>query len=156
MSLKIELAKSSDMLDLFELANDDDVRKNSFNQEKIEIENHKKWFFEKLNDKNCVFYIARIGGEFAGSVRFDRVQNDSCVAAVQLVKKFRGKGFGSLIIKEATTRIVDQKKYVCLAFIKKENEGSFKSFLKAGYRLIDENHEKSGFKCYLLEYIITL
>lgn len=152
MSFKIELAKSADMLDLFELANDDAVRKNSFNQEKIEIENHKKWFAEKLNDKNCVFYVARFNGEFCGYIRFDKAENNEFVVTIHLVEKFRGKGFGSLIIREATAQIITQKNPVCLAFVKKENEGSLQSFLKAGYKLIDENLEKNGFKCYLLEY----
>ena len=34
--IKITRATSDDMFDLFELANDPEVRKNSFNQEKIE------------------------------------------------------------------------------------------------------------------------
>ncbi len=152
MSLKIEFAKSSDMLDLFDLANDDVVRKNSFNQEKIDIENHKKWFAQKLNDKNCIFYIARFNGEFCGYIRFDKDENNKFVTTIHLVDKFRGKGLGNLIIKEATAQINLQEKSIFLAFIKKENEGSLKSFLKAEYKIIDENCQKNGFKCYLLEY----
>ena len=36
--------KQDDCLKIFEIANDDDVRQNSFNSDKIELEDHKKWF----------------------------------------------------------------------------------------------------------------
>ena len=42
--LQIRLANIDDMKNVFDLSNDDTVRKNSINQNKIEWEDHVKWF----------------------------------------------------------------------------------------------------------------
>ena len=47
--------KAADLNLIFELSNQKTVRKWSFNKSKIDYENHKKWFKNILNKKNCFF-----------------------------------------------------------------------------------------------------
>lgn len=154
MSFKIELVQQSDMFDLFDLANDPVVRKNSFNQENITLENHKKWFVQKLSDTNCYFYILRQGSDFVGYVRFDKIEEVEFIITIHLHKNFRGKGFGAKIIALATQKILMVSNKISItAHIKKENEASYKSFIEAGYRLVDSNFIYNNISCYLLKNI---
>ncbi len=152
MLFKIELAKQSDMLDLFDLANDPLVRTNSFNQENLILKDHERWLAQKLSDKNCYFYILRQGIDFVGCVRFDKVGDSEFVIGIQLHKNFRGNGFGAKIIALATQKIYDVKKQILItAYIKKENKASYKSFVEAGYLFIDDNLFYKNNLCYLLQ-----
>ena len=58
MILTLRKAKEDDCDLLYRWANDPKVRKNSFNKEKIDYEEHKKWFENKLNsDKSYMFIL---------------------------------------------------------------------------------------------------
>ncbi|MFH0898174.1 MAG: GNAT family N-acetyltransferase, partial [bacterium] len=97
---KISPAKKTDIKDLFELANDPIVRKNSLNQETILWENHVPWFAKKLENKDTIFYVLQTNtGRFVGYVRFDEDDDlQGHVISVALVQNFRGYGIGPLLI----------------------------------------------------------
>lgn len=152
----ISLAKESDVIDLFELANDFVVRQNSFNEEKIELENHKKWFLGKLRDTNCYFYIIRENADFVGFIRFDlekaKEKKDQFIVGIGIVEKYRGKGLASKIINDANLQLLDSRKNAkIIAHIKENNPSSLKAFLKANYKIIG-NSEKNNSPFYILEY----
>lgn len=147
MDYKISQAQESDMMEIFELANDPLVRQNSFNQNKIEIEGHKKWFSAALKNENCFFYIIRSDGDLIGSVRFDLEKENQFIIGIQIAEKYRGKGLASKIISDAGTKLLEAKTGVkIIAHIKKNNAGSLKAFLKSGYKIIEES------QFYILEY----
>lgn len=50
--ISLHKAKLEDMMDVFNLANDPEVRKNSFSQKQINLEDHKIWFSKKICDQN--------------------------------------------------------------------------------------------------------
>ncbi|KKQ33507.1 MAG: GCN5-related N-acetyltransferase [candidate division TM6 bacterium GW2011_GWF2_37_49] len=155
--LKINLASQRDLIDVFTLSNDDIVRHNSFNSNKIELNSHKVWFCKKINDENSLFFIIRtIDDIFVGYVRFDREYGDeplkSYTITIHLAQAFRCKGFGTKLIMDTSNTVIDQygsKKIY--AYVKKENGASLKSFVKAGYSLIGPDVIK-GFDCVKLIY----
>jgi len=153
MLFKIELAKLSDMIDLYKLANDKVVRRNSFNQEAIALEDHKKWFKEKLWDKNSYFYVVRQNNEFIGSIRYDRKEDDIFIVGVQIVEKYRGKGLATKIIALSAEQLfsIVGKDIKIIAYIKRENKSSAKAFASANYKLVNEIQFK-GFATYIFEY----
>lgn len=55
----LRLARKSDLMDIFYLANDEIVRFYSFNQNQISLEEHKKWFKKNLASKETKIYIYR-------------------------------------------------------------------------------------------------
>jgi RimJ/RimL family protein N-acetyltransferase len=147
MDYKITLAQESDMMEIFELANDPLVRQNSFNQNKIEIEGHKKWFSAALKNENCFFYIIRNGADLIGSVRFDFEKENQFIIGIQIAKKYRGKGLASKIISDTGAKLLDARSGAkIIAHIKKNNDGSLKAFLKSGYKIIEESQS------YILKY----
>lgn len=70
--ISLHKAKLEDMMDVFNLANDPEVRKNSFNQKQINLEDHKIWFNKKISDQNCLLLISKINDDFVGSIRFEQ------------------------------------------------------------------------------------
>jgi len=63
--------EQSDCDELFELSNDNEVRKASLNSNPITIEQHKNWCEKKLNDETEIFIARSLNGIFLGYVRFE-------------------------------------------------------------------------------------
>ena len=59
----------------YEWANDAEVRKNSFNCEKIKYEDHLDWFTDKLANKKNLFILFLLSDLPAGQVRIELLEN---------------------------------------------------------------------------------
>jgi UDP-2,4-diacetamido-2,4,6-trideoxy-beta-L-altropyranose hydrolase len=154
--LRIELAKNSDLMDVFNLSNDRVVRESSFNSQPIFLKDHIKWFEEKIKNYSNVFFIVRDKeNNFVGYVRFDnykQLKKDEYVITIHLAEQFRGKGLGPMLIKETSEIFLnDYAAFKIYAYIKKENEPSLKSFLKVGYKIVGEELI-SDIESYKLKY----
>ena len=139
-------ATAGDVMLYFDWANDEEVRKNSFNQNKIEFEQHKKWFENKLNDSNCLMFVASINQKKVGQIRFDKINNNSFEIDFSIERNFRGKGIGSTLIKTGIVELFKTKPLVkrVIGKVKEGNFSSKKSFLNAGFKLtenVDSNSE---------------
>lgn len=122
-------ANINDIKKVFLLSNDDTVRQNSINQQKIKWENHVAWFNDRIKNTNEPFYIIETSEcEFIGQVRFEK--KEEVIISISIMPDFRGKGLASEIIKFCTKK---SKLNNILAYIKEENLPSQRSFLKAGY-----------------------
>ena len=129
----IRLAEPRDVKNVFELSNDDTVRAMSIHPEKIEWESHVKWFENTLKNPAVLFYVAETAdGDFIGQVRFFH-DNTDWIISISLVKKYRGKGLGTALLKRAM-----KKSYLknCVAYVEKGNVPSQKMFLSLGYKQV--------------------
>ncbi len=144
--LVFRMADENDVMQYFEWANDEDVRKNSFSNEAISLENHKKWFKQKLNTDSCFLYLFLLNGESAGQVRIDK-SNGETVIGISVDKNYRGRSLGTEMLKQATTNFLTKhKKEQIVAYIKLENKVSLSSFRKAGFEneeIVTEQNHKS-------------
>lgn len=128
--LKVRLADINDMKRVFDLSNDEAVRKNAINKEKILWQNHVLWYEARIRKENEPFYIVEDENKnFVAQVRFDI--KDENIISVSLTPEFRGKGLSAQIIKICSEKF-NQKPII--AYIKEENILSLKAFLKAGYK----------------------
>ena len=142
--LVLRKAETKDIYDIYELSNSLDVRHNSFNPSRVEIENHKIWFRNKINDPNCIFLVAAINNKFAGQVRFDK-DNDRAVISISLLHAHRGSGIGQRMAQKALQYLKTHDpaiRYV-VAYVKEENINSqhfFESlnFLYKNNKIIDK------------------
>ncbi len=66
----------------------------AFNKEKIEWENHKKWYNGKISDANCEYYILNNKGVSKGSIRFDVDSNGLALISYLIDPTYQGKGYG--------------------------------------------------------------
>ena len=135
MDFMIRKAIDNDAKNVFDLSNEEYVRKNSINKEKITWEQHVKWFRAKLSDPLYVFYIVTDKeGRFIGQVRFS-IEKVSAVISISITKLFRGKGLASKIIADSCKRLYQSRDRIkkIVANINTTNLSSVKSFECAGF-----------------------
>lgn len=129
-----------DALEIFNLSNDDIVRRNSFNSQKIEWKDHLIWLKKKIEDENCI-YLAIVDNlnKFYGLVRFDIDSiNKIAIIGISLKENIRGIDLASIIINKAVNELSKIKRVKLIkAYIKNENIPSIKSFEKAKFVLLD-------------------
>jgi RimJ/RimL family protein N-acetyltransferase len=148
--LKFRMATPDDAHLLFEWANDDLVRSNSYNREPILFENHAKWFNEKLKDPNAIFLIFLDESELpVGQVRYQT--NDSeAVVGILIDKIHRGKGYASKMLSIAADYFHGLNPDIEIhAFVKVTNIASYQAFIRAGYSLREKllyNNKDESFK----------
>ena len=118
-------------------ANDPGVRAVSFSKDDIPYDTHVRWFKKKLNDPDCVFFIAEeINKKPVGQVRYDLAGNEATISII-VDENFKSQGYGSQIIAHASEKIFKTNRVKTIhAYVKLENHASVKTFKKAGFKLI--------------------
>ncbi|MBN2299078.1 MAG: UDP-2,4-diacetamido-2,4,6-trideoxy-beta-L-altropyranose hydrolase [Deltaproteobacteria bacterium] len=118
-------------------ANDEIVRKNAFQGEKITPEQHAVWFRHKQESENCYQYIAVDAAEQdIGQIRFDLTGGDAFVD-ISIDSAWRGRGFGTGMLILGTERLFRTSPAEAVhARVKADNPASIRTFENAGFTLI--------------------
>ena len=124
---------------VFNVRNNDLSIKNSLNNNPISWEQHCLWYEKTITNVNNLFYIFSLDADLIGYFRAD----ESNKVSVALDKKYVGKGLSTEVIRLGTIEVVNTRKSVLVAEIKKTNVPSIKSFTKAGYEY-HSNYSKDG------------
>src|SRR5688572_21756016 len=144
--LGFRMATEEDVNLLFQWANDKVARENSYNQAPIEFEKHVRWFTEKVNSPACSIYIFTNEQNVPiGQVRFEKdIDKREAIIGIVVDADERGKGYSSEMLKKASADFLGTNSgYKILAYILKQNQPSYNSFIKAGYKLLREDIIKS-------------
>jgi UDP-2,4-diacetamido-2,4,6-trideoxy-beta-L-altropyranose hydrolase len=139
--LILRKATSADAEDLFNLANEDTVRRNSFSQSKREWVEHIRWLSEKLGDDNCLLLIIDCSDKFAGQVRFDVIPLQSeAVINISLCRGVRGLGLSAFVINKSIEELLKVRRDLKLikAYVKDGNIASAKAFERAGFMFLED------------------
>lgn len=133
--ITIRLCKKTDMMLYYEWANDPIVRNSAFHTEPILLNDHEKWFYNKLKSDSKL-YICYYREKPIGQVRFDRIE-DKFEIDISIDRLYRGQGFGSKMLI-ASMRYCYNMTGVStfMSSVKEENIASIKLFTKAGFSLI--------------------
>ncbi len=136
-ALNLRPAYKEDCRLLWEWANDAVVRNYSFNSDPIPWEEHVKWFNERLNDPNCLIFIAEdADGTPVGQIRFE-VTGERAEVSVSVDKSKRNLGYGTLLIEQGVKEVFRSMIIKSVhAFIKPDNIGSIRSFERSGFRYV--------------------
>lgn len=121
--------KKEDCLKIFEIANDDEVRKSSFNSEKIMLNDHKIWFNNILNDASVKFYVLEFKDDLIGQLRLD-FDEEFPVISISLNKEYRGLGLSKILLSKGL-ELVEGK---VIAYIKQDNFRSISFFKSMGFK----------------------
>jgi spore coat polysaccharide biosynthesis protein SpsF len=123
-----------DMELLYHWANDPVTRANSINFEPIIFDEHERWFKEKLNSCNVLFYIYHNGNQDIGQVRVD-IKDNIAVINYSIAPSFRGKGYGYRMMILAEKEIQDNYHAIrwIQAEVKYKNTASQHIFRKLDY-----------------------
>lgn len=131
----IRKANMKDIDSVLKISNQTEVRKSSFYSGKISIKNHKKWFKNKLKDKNYIFFVTEISNQIAGQVRAEIVKEKALIS-ISVSDIFRNQKIGYNMVtyllkylklnKPSIKRVVSE--------IKVENLGSINFFESLGFK----------------------
>jgi RimJ/RimL family protein N-acetyltransferase len=148
--MSLRKATINDAFQLWSLANDIDVRRNSFNSRQIIYEDHVRWLKEKLASDTSAIYVLDVSEVLVAQIRYDK--NGSIAEIDYAVKPaFRGKNIGSKILKMTWESACEELGVQSAqGIVKKNNKGSIFSFQKSGFQEL-EYKKCSGFDCVVFE-----
>jgi UDP-2,4-diacetamido-2,4,6-trideoxy-beta-L-altropyranose hydrolase len=145
-SLRLQRSTQADSKILWEWANDPEVRRLSFSSDAIPWEIHQQWYTRKLKDPNSAGWIGfDIEDRPIGLVRFDRSSDGRLDVGVSVAAGFRGRGFGTELIRQGLRRISFLfPRQPAHAWIKAENLTSIRAFEQAGFELVGKEIVKGS------------
>lgn len=124
-----------DCQQLWEWANDPEVRAVSFSSAPIPWETHQQWFCNKLDNGGCYIWMA-IDSEdrVFGQIRFEVCGPKEAETHVSIDKKLRRAGYGSLLIDLGARTMFSRTVVRFLnAYIRCDNVASIRAFERAGF-----------------------
>lgn len=130
MREKLRLVDEHDSRMLWDWANSPEVRSVSFSSEPIPRDRHEAWFEARLNDPECVFFVAEgENGKPLGQVRFE-IEAGAALISVCLAPDCRGLGLGPVVISAGVDRLFSARPDVSRidAWIKPGNTASLRAF----------------------------
>lgn len=135
MCLYLKKVTRNDMDLLYEWANDAAVRQNAFHTEPIPYENHVKWFAKMLQDASVHQYILYREEMPVGQIRLN-VEGNEALIDYSISAKYRGKGYGSALLRMIKQQIVTDKIPGVMKLtgqVKYENTASAQAFETCGF-----------------------
>lgn len=132
--IRLRPALEKDCTTLQDWRNDPAVRTRSFSSDIIGLDEHTRWFSNKLSSDNCLLFIAEDGtGLPVGQIRFDRNGNEALVS-ISVIPSVYGKGIGTVMTKQGCSALASQWPGIkVLAQVKPDNPASAAMFQKAGF-----------------------
>lgn len=136
--LTLRQVREDDCRLLWEWANDPQVRAAAFSSDPIPWEDHVEWFADKLNDPNCLIFVAlNDQGTPIGQIRFDITDEQEAEIDVSIAGDRRGSGYGTLLLNQGVEEIFRTTPIrIVHAFIKPDNVGSIRAFEKAKFERV--------------------
>lgn len=127
-------ATSEDLLSYYEWANDPDTRAQSIRSEPITLEEHTRWFREKLRSAHSYLYVAWIDGARAGQIRFELERRDA-VVHYSVARERRGRGLGTWLLQAGCAQLTRDlgSPVRVVGFVKPGNEPSLRAFRRARF-----------------------
>lgn len=143
--------RKEDIRDVFNLSNEDYVRKFSINTKKINWEEHVIWYENIIKSKDNVFYVVTdCTNKFLGQLRY-KIENNSAIVSISLCKSITGKGLSNKFLIQSIKLISDERNDLenIIAFVSDKNIASKKLFEKVYFLLCENNNG-------MLKYIYSI
>jgi RimJ/RimL family protein N-acetyltransferase len=135
----IRRASENDLHITFNWASNKIVRKYAIQKGDIVFEEHKKWFLNKINVENCVYFIAEVNKIPIGSIRFDINNNKEALLSFLLEPTFHGKGYGEKILEKGCEELLNIRQLTKIeGVVSIENIPSLKTFKFFGFNQVAE------------------
>jgi RimJ/RimL family protein N-acetyltransferase len=140
-TIALRPATADDARLLLDWRNDPDARAASFDQEEIDMGQHREWLAGRLADPGCALFVVEREGLPSGSVRLEREGPDSAEIHIAIAPEARGSGVAGAALREASERVGELLGVaVVRARVKPGNEASLRAFRTAGF----EREEETG------------
>lgn len=134
----LRMARGNDCRLFWEWANDPVARASSLSTKQILLEDHVKWFEEKLEDPRYFMFVACDSEERARGQSRLHIRNPvEAEISVAIDPAERGKGLGGIVIDLSVNKIFHVTRvHTVHAYIKPNNRPSIKAFEKAMFRYV--------------------
>jgi len=142
--IRLRCAKGEDARMVFRWRNDPYLIARGSSQRAVTWAEHQEWFKENQRSDHRVMFIIQRGRLPLGQIRFDRLNNSSCVISVYLLEEFTHKGYGVSAIRYGCREIFnlwDIQEVV--AYVRHDNPVARLAFIKAGFIESDPKIEDS-------------
>ena len=144
----LRLAEIEDVRQYYEWANDKEVRKNAFNTNFIEWENHINWFTSKLDDNNTrLFVMCNAQNIPVGQVRIDKNDNN-WIIDYSIDKDYRKQGLGTEIIRLLIKENINLR---LIAHVKTDNVSSCRVFKNNNF-VINSKTKNNNYEVLTFQY----
>ena len=141
-NVKIRKAKLSDVIEIWNLANQADVRANSFSPDQIPLESHIKWYKGRLKSNDCLIYVCEENNEITGEIRYDKIDADFAEIDIAVSTQHRGKGIAGHLLNQSLSLTIKELNVKAIhAQVLEKNIASIKLFKKIGFEQIGINEE---------------
>lgn len=130
---QVRRSVSGDMEQVFRLANDPDVRTNSFSPAPIVFEDHARWFAARIESPDAAIFVLDLEGLVVAMVRYDRAAEEAEID-IAVLGAFRGRGLGTHILQTTVSAATRSLAVLRLrAVVLERNWASRNFFVKAGF-----------------------
>lgn len=130
----IRPARIDDLEAVHRIANDREVRANSFSPEPIGLEDHTRWFIDRLGRKDCALFVIEVEAVVAGLIRFDRTEGGAEIDYA-IHPAFRRRGLGRRLLRDGAALAASRLGIgEATGVVIDDNVASRRAFLAAGYR----------------------
>jgi UDP-2,4-diacetamido-2,4,6-trideoxy-beta-L-altropyranose hydrolase len=145
--LTVRKTEIQDLECSFEWINDPDVRKQSYNQQPITLEQHTAWFMQKLEDPSSYYYLLEMEGIPVAQIRF-QVSGNEAVLGYLAAASIRSKGLGTTILGKGIDRFVKdyQQPVHIIGYVKRTNLPSQRSFERLAFCKEDTDAYPDSYK----------
>jgi len=139
MNLSIIKAKKEHVDFYYNWVNQKDSLNNKLNTKKrIVYSDHKKWFQERINDKNSHLLIIKYSTDYIGQIRFQKVHKLYYDIDIFIINNYRNKNIASIALQNSFQKF---KKRPIRAIVKKSNIISYNFFIKNNFELDYQNKD---------------
>ena len=121
----------------FSWANHPTTRQFSFNKEKIDWEEHLKWFSKKIQSPFCYYLVLEMKSNLVGSIRFDILDKIATISYL-VAPDYHGLGIGNILFRKGLIAL--EKKFTMneldtiQGFVFKDNIPSVKTFERYNFK----------------------
>lgn len=140
--LTVRRIRKEDALLIYEWANDDLTRANSFQSEPIAWEQHLEWFNGKLEHERAIYLMGESDGIPCAFIRFD-VSPDFALVGINFSPSFRGKGLSKRVLQAACSVYFQTMHQPIHASIKSTNTASIHLFEGVGFQQKGTRYEQT-------------
>jgi UDP-2,4-diacetamido-2,4,6-trideoxy-beta-L-altropyranose hydrolase len=145
--LQVRRARWRDMELLWQWANDPSVRERSFHSQPIPLDEHVKWYKDKLVSSDTLLLIIERNRVPVAQIRYDRTNEYEAEVSFLVARKYRGEGIGTKTLKLTSDLAYEE---LGIEFVRgvvfSSNEASQRVFIKAGFKDVGQE-QISGRTC---------
>jgi RimJ/RimL family protein N-acetyltransferase len=133
-ALHLRPVRFEDRGQIWQWANEPDVRAASFHTAGISWDEHCRWFAACLGGPRCIILVAEDeSGNAVGQVRFELTDTGATVG-ISVDPRFRSRGFGSRILHEGLMVVSRERDvHTVDAYVKQDNMVSVRLFEGCGF-----------------------